>query len=186
MFALLLGSCPLLIGLGEVSDRACPAGMGAHWHCLLGRLLLCYTLASRVLAEKPLLDDVAFGVASSTRSFCSRWEEYTSKWWRPELNGVTFVGEITPEVEKCLAEFRKRFPGLQVADAPSPPPEFGEWMKAGEGERIIWSQIHILREMYPNKRSVGIRCVSRGHCFVYEPEPSLAKFHNVQVVCPAR
>ena len=136
-----------------------PCNMGAHRRCLLGLLVLCSSLASMVLAEKPLLNDVAFGVASSTRSFCGRWEEYTSKWWRPELNGVILVGNITQEVETCLMEARERFPGLKVADAPTPPPEFEDWAKNGEGERIIWSQIHILRKMYPNKRSVDASCL---------------------------
>ena len=73
-----------------------------------------------------------------------------SKWWRSELNGVTFVEKITPEVGACLMKFRKRFPGLKVVDVPTPPPAFGVW--AGDGERIIWSQMHTLHEMYPNKQ----------------------------------
>ena len=117
--------------------------------------LCCLLCNGAVLAEKPLLDDIAFGVASSSPTFCRRWQQFISKWWRPEpeFNGVILVGNITQEVETCMMEARKRFPGLKVADAPTSPPEFGGWVGGG-GERIIWSQIHILRQLFPNKRSV--------------------------------
>ena len=129
--------------------------MGFLWPHVLGVLcfLCCVLRTGAVLAEKPLLDDVVFGVASSSQTFCRRWQQFISIWWRPELNGVTLVDKMTPEVQTCLEEWRKKFPGLKVADAPTSPPEFGGWVDGG-GERIIWSQIHILRQLFPNKRSV--------------------------------
>ena len=128
--------------------------MATRLWCLPWPLLCACTLASAALAQKPRLDDVAFGVASHSDTFCDRWEKYTSSWWRDNLNGVVLVDKMTPKVEECHKQFMKTFPSLKVADAPKPPPNFVDWAGAG-GERIIWSQIHILRQHFPDKRWVS-------------------------------
>ena len=134
-----------------VSGHVMIAGMATRLWCLPWPWLCACTLASAALAQKPRLDDVAFGVASHSNTFCDRFEKYTSSWWRDGLNGVILVNEMTPNVEECLKEFKKTFPSLKVADAPKPPPDFVDWVGGG-GERIIWSQIHILRKLFPDKR----------------------------------
>ena len=120
--------------------------------------LACAALALQLLrspgpaaASQLSIKDLAFGIGSVASLYCSRWDTYLSLWWRPDIDGVVLVDDITPAAQACHDRHVKDFPRLLIATAPAPPAGFGAWVGVG-GERIIWSQIVLLKRLYPNKR----------------------------------